>query len=309
MGWYAEGPIEHAGRRRRRAEARDRARQGRPAGAARHDHAEAMSDTRRRHRRGAHGPADHRPPGAQGLSTCRDRRRPEEEVGGGSEERRTGSADAAATGTRQRRGPRLRRLRPRGARAARDRTADALQGSIVAILSTIHPKTVKELAEASKGFHVVDSTVCRGGDAADKGTLLSFVGGAEDVVERITPVLKAYSADVVHTGGVGIGAGREGGEQPDHVGVPGRRPRGARARAALWRRRRDAAPGARHVAARRTRRSRSGARRPWPGPRTTWRSWPRWPPTAGSRCRRRASTREICRALKPRRYKLDEYGK
>jgi 3-hydroxyisobutyrate dehydrogenase len=80
---------------------------------------------------------------------------------------------------------------------------DALKGSIVAILSTIHPKTVQAFAGESKGFHVIDSTVCRGGDAADKGTLLSFVGGGKDVVERITPVLKAYSSDVVHTGDVG----------------------------------------------------------------------------------------------------------
>lgn len=74
---------------------------------------------------------------------------------------------------------------------------------IVAILSTIHPKTVQELAQAADGFRVIDSTVCRGGDAADKGTLLSFVGGPTEVVDRITPVLKAYSSDVVHTGEVG----------------------------------------------------------------------------------------------------------
>jgi 3-hydroxyisobutyrate dehydrogenase-like beta-hydroxyacid dehydrogenase len=84
-----------------------------------------------------------------------------------------------------------------------EKNREALRGSIVAVLSTIHPKTVKEFAEASKGFHVIDSTVCRGGDAADKGTLLSFVGGPKDVVERITPVLKTYSSDVVHTGEVG----------------------------------------------------------------------------------------------------------
>lgn len=77
------------------------------------------------------------------------------------------------------------------------------RGSIVAILSTIHPKTVKRLAEEAKGFHVIDSTVCRGGDAADKGALLSFVGGPPQIVERVTPVLKAYSSDVVHTGEVG----------------------------------------------------------------------------------------------------------
>ena len=79
----------------------------------------------------------------------------------------------------------------------------ALEGKIVAILSTILPKTVQELAKANPDCSLIDSTVCRGGDAADKGTLLSFVGGPKNVVERVTPVLKAYSSDVVHTGGVG----------------------------------------------------------------------------------------------------------
>jgi 3-hydroxyisobutyrate dehydrogenase len=89
-------------------------------------------------------------------------------------------------------------------REVQDLLNDArFKGSIVAILSTIHPKTVRRLAEEAKGFHVIDSTVCRGGDAADKGTLLSFVGGPKEVVDRITPVLKAYSSDVVHTGEVG----------------------------------------------------------------------------------------------------------
>jgi 3-hydroxyisobutyrate dehydrogenase-like beta-hydroxyacid dehydrogenase len=82
---------------------------------------------------------------------------------------------------------------------------DAARGTIVAVLSTVHPKTVVDLAEAGakRGVHVIDSTVCRGGKAADEGTLLSFVGGDAAVVERIRPVLAAYSTDIVHTGGVG----------------------------------------------------------------------------------------------------------
>jgi len=78
-------------------------------------------------------------------------------------------------------------------------------GSIVAVLSTVHPETIVELAEmgAKRGIHVVDSTVCRGGKAADEGTLLSFVGGDAAVVDRLKPVLSAYSADIVHTGPVG----------------------------------------------------------------------------------------------------------
>ena len=82
---------------------------------------------------------------------------------------------------------------------------DVPVGAIVAILSTVNPKTVVELAEigAKRGVHVIDSTICRGGKAADEGTLLSFVGGDEDVVERIRPVLAAYSTDIVHTGRAG----------------------------------------------------------------------------------------------------------
>jgi 3-hydroxyisobutyrate dehydrogenase len=78
-------------------------------------------------------------------------------------------------------------------------------GRIVAILSTVHPGTVVELAAlaSKRGVHVVDSTVCRGGKAADEGTLLSFVGGESAVVERLKPVLSAYSTDIVHTGPVG----------------------------------------------------------------------------------------------------------
>lgn len=78
-------------------------------------------------------------------------------------------------------------------------------GTIIAILSTVHPRTVVELAAmgAARGVHVVDSTVCRGGKGADAGTLLSFVGGEAAVFERLKPVLSAYSSDIVHTGPVG----------------------------------------------------------------------------------------------------------
>jgi 3-hydroxyisobutyrate dehydrogenase-like beta-hydroxyacid dehydrogenase len=79
------------------------------------------------------------------------------------------------------------------------------RGAIVAVLSTVRPRTVQELAERARpdAVHVVDATVCRGGRAADAGTLLSFVGGDEDVVARLKPVLACYSTDIVHTGGVG----------------------------------------------------------------------------------------------------------
>jgi len=78
-------------------------------------------------------------------------------------------------------------------------------GAVYAVLSTVHPKTVQALAEegSKKNIYVVDATMCRGGKAADEGTLLSFVGGDAAVVERLRPVLAAFSKDIVHTGAVG----------------------------------------------------------------------------------------------------------
>jgi 3-hydroxyisobutyrate dehydrogenase len=82
---------------------------------------------------------------------------------------------------------------------------DLRRETIVAVLSTVHPRTVQDLAQvaAPLGIHVVDSTVARGGRAADAGTLLAFIGGPADVVERLKPVFAAFSSDVVHAGAVG----------------------------------------------------------------------------------------------------------
>lgn len=93
----------------------------------------------------------------------------------------------------------------RGLLAERGPLGRARSGTIIAILSTVMPETVRELAApaAARGVHVVDSTVCRGGWAADEGTLLSFVGGGAEVVARLKPVLAAYSSDIVHTGEAG----------------------------------------------------------------------------------------------------------
>jgi len=82
---------------------------------------------------------------------------------------------------------------------------DLAHGTIVAVMSTVHPRTVRELADLARpfGVHVVDSTVCRGGRAADEGTLLSFVGGDSEIVERLKPVLACFCTDIIHSGGVG----------------------------------------------------------------------------------------------------------
>jgi len=184
-----------------------------------------------------------------------------------------------------------------------------LKGSIVAILSTIHPKTVEQLAQAgaSAGVTVIDSTVCRGGDAADRGTLLSFVGGPREIVERITPVLKAYSSDVVHTGGVGSAQVAKAVNNlilwaclvADHEGLALARRYGVDVE--LLRR----ALGMSSAA--------NSALEKWGTQTMAWAEddmaiVAEMAAECGLALPQADVTREICRALKPRRYKLDDYG-
>jgi 3-hydroxyisobutyrate dehydrogenase len=184
---------------------------------------------------------------------------------------------------------------------------EALRGKIVAILSTIHPKTVKALAENNNSFHVIDSTVCRGGDAADKGTLLSFVGGPREVVERITPVLKAYSADVVHTGGVGSAQVAKAVNNlilwaclvADHEGLALAQRYGVDIE--MLRR----ALGMSSAA--------NSALEKWGTQTMAWAEddmaiVAEMAAECGLALPQAGVTREICRVLKPKRYKLDQYG-
>jgi 3-hydroxyisobutyrate dehydrogenase len=81
----------------------------------------------------------------------------------------------------------------------------AKQGSVIAILSTVLPETVEALAMLGqeKGIDVVDATVCRGSWFADDGTLLTFIGGSDEVYARLKDIVSAYSSDVVHSGAAG----------------------------------------------------------------------------------------------------------
>ena len=95
-------------------------------------------------------------------------------------------------------------------RELRDLMANGLathpaSGTILAVLSTVNPHTVQDLDQRARpaGVAVVDATLCRGARAADAGTLLSFVAGDPDAVERLKPVVAAYSADIVYTGAAG----------------------------------------------------------------------------------------------------------
>lgn len=85
--------------------------------------------------------------------------------------------------------------------------AGLADGGIVAIHSTVHPDTCREIAEkaSGQGISVIDAPVSGGGPAVEEGTLLVMVGGDADVVERCTPVFATYADPVVHLGPLGSG--------------------------------------------------------------------------------------------------------
>jgi 3-hydroxyisobutyrate dehydrogenase-like beta-hydroxyacid dehydrogenase len=78
-------------------------------------------------------------------------------------------------------------------------------GSILAIHSTVHPRTCLQLAElaAKRGVRVLDAPVSGGAIGAAAGTLSVIVGGADDVVEYCRPVLATYAGRISHVGGIG----------------------------------------------------------------------------------------------------------
>ncbi len=80
-------------------------------------------------------------------------------------------------------------------------------GSVIAVHSTVHPKTCHRLAEqaAAQGVSVVDAPVSGGGPAAAQRRLLVMVGGDADSVARCRPVFESYADAVVHVGGLGSG--------------------------------------------------------------------------------------------------------
>ncbi len=85
---------------------------------------------------------------------------------------------------------------------------DSMQpGSVIAISSTVAPDTVQriETEAAKKDIGVLDAPICRGGWAADEGTLLALFGANDEVVERAKPVYSTFSSDIVHVGSVGHG--------------------------------------------------------------------------------------------------------
>jgi 3-hydroxyisobutyrate dehydrogenase-like beta-hydroxyacid dehydrogenase len=80
-------------------------------------------------------------------------------------------------------------------------------GGVIAIHSTVHPKTCHELAKLAgvQGISVIDAPVSGGAPAVAERRLLLMVGGDTDVVERCRPVFETYANPIVHLGDLGSG--------------------------------------------------------------------------------------------------------
>ncbi|MFD6453013.1 NAD(P)-dependent oxidoreductase [Nocardia sp. NPDC060220] len=80
-------------------------------------------------------------------------------------------------------------------------------GAIVAVHSTVHPDTCRELAEtaAAQGVTLIDAAVSGGAPAVAQGRLLVMTGGPVEAVDRCRPVFGTYADPVVHLGDTGAG--------------------------------------------------------------------------------------------------------
>jgi 3-hydroxyisobutyrate dehydrogenase-like beta-hydroxyacid dehydrogenase len=85
--------------------------------------------------------------------------------------------------------------------------AGARAGHVIAVCSTVEPKTVVQAAETASGnsVHVVDAPLCRGEPSAEDGSLLVMLGGDAHVLTAIEPALSAIATDLYRLGGVGAG--------------------------------------------------------------------------------------------------------
>ena len=187
--------------------------------------------------------------------------------------------------------------------------AKAGPGAIHAVLSTVNPKTVQQLAAAApRGIAVVDATMCRGGRAADEGTLLCFVGGDAATVERLRPVLAAFASEIVHTGAAGSAQVAKAANNlilwaclvADHEALA------LASRCGLDV---DQLRKALEISS-----ASNDALEKWGTQTMAWADddmaiVAEMAREHGLRLPQSEVTREICRALKPRRYKLDQYGK
>jgi 3-hydroxyisobutyrate dehydrogenase-like beta-hydroxyacid dehydrogenase len=86
--------------------------------------------------------------------------------------------------------------------------AGARAGAIIAIHSTISPKTILKLAKPAqeKGAQVLDAQVSGGEKGAWERRLCYMVGGEKAAFERCRPLFATSGTHIFHAGGLGSGA-------------------------------------------------------------------------------------------------------
>jgi 3-hydroxyisobutyrate dehydrogenase len=85
--------------------------------------------------------------------------------------------------------------------------AGAREGTTVVVVSTITTDTITAMREAGAGHGVavVDCGVSGGQAGADNGELVCMIGGTEEEVDRVRPLLDVFSSLVLHMGPPGAG--------------------------------------------------------------------------------------------------------
>ncbi len=80
-------------------------------------------------------------------------------------------------------------------------------GAVMIESSTLSHAWVKELSNRvdAAGFDFLDCPVTGGPDGARAGTLTMLMGGAEPVIDRAWPMLRAYAAGKIRFGDIGAG--------------------------------------------------------------------------------------------------------
>ncbi|MDY6846707.1 MAG: NAD(P)-binding domain-containing protein [Chloroflexota bacterium] len=83
----------------------------------------------------------------------------------------------------------------------------AHEGLIYVDNSTIKPATARKVGKklAKKGVLMLDAPVSGGDVGAVQGTLTIMVGGPEEALEKVRPILEAIGKTITHVGGAGDG--------------------------------------------------------------------------------------------------------
>jgi 3-hydroxyisobutyrate dehydrogenase len=83
----------------------------------------------------------------------------------------------------------------------------AAPGSVVVDMTTSEPSLAMEIHSAAKerGVDAIDAPVSGGDVGARNATLSIMIGGEEQAIERVRPILETMGTSIVHQGGAGAG--------------------------------------------------------------------------------------------------------